>query len=255
LSEAISDRQLVSVLRPFVRAAAPVLDAVRESDPLGLRARAREQVASKGFLRLLSSLRVPGTSAWDAMTPDRRVRWWVDRFGRLTNVITAIPGLGGALADRLPVQDLLGVAAQGLVLCAIAGEYGTTDTAVRVRLLASVLFGRDVDPDLADGRATGYDRVAENAEVDRLSVEVDRSERARGALSPKAVAATLWRLARSLRGISEELGKRPRGRWYHHLIGMLPVVGALGDYFGERAGLRRARRRALAWLRQQRAAP
>lgn len=54
----------------------------------------------------MTSLRVPGTSGWDAMGSDRRVRWWVDRFGRLTALVTAIPGLDGALADRLPVQDL-----------------------------------------------------------------------------------------------------------------------------------------------------
>ena len=35
----ISDRVIVGVLRPFVRATRPVLDALREADPFGLRSR------------------------------------------------------------------------------------------------------------------------------------------------------------------------------------------------------------------------
>jgi hypothetical protein len=241
--EAVSDRQLVALLRPFVRACGPALDALcaREQG-------ARRQVRWRG-LRFPTSLRVPGTSAWDAMRPDRRVRWWVDRFGRLTSLVTAIPGLGGALADRVPVQDLLGVTAQGLVLCAIAGEYGVTDSGTRVRLLASVLFKREVDAELAAGRATGTERAEEDAEVDRLTGYLDHPSRRRAVLSLRAVGGTLWRLARSLWSIADEIGKRPRGRWYHRLIGLLPVIGALGDYLGERAGLRTARKRALVWLR------
>lgn len=220
----VSDRQLVAVLRPFVRACGPVLDRIRDADPIRV--------------KVLRSVRVPGTSAWAAMGPDRRVHWWVNRFGRLTALVTAIPGLGGALADRLPVQDLVGVTAQGLILCAIAGEYGVTDTETRVRLLASVLFGRDVDP-------TGRDKRAEDAEVDRLTGE---GARGRVALTTRTIAGTLWRLARSLWSVTDELGKRPNGRWYHHLLGMLPLVGAVGDYLGERAGLRKVRKRAVRWL-------
>lgn len=223
----VSDRQLVAVLRPFVRACGPVLDMVRDADPIRL--------------KVLRSIRVPGTAAWAAMGPDRRVHWWVNRFGSLTALVTAIPGLGGALADRLPVQDLVGVTAQGLILCAIAGEYGVTDTETRVRLLASVLFERDVDP-------TGRDKNAEDAEVDRLTGQLDRPRRGRVALTMRTVAGTLWRLARSLWSVTDELGKRPNGRWYHHLLGMLPLVGAVGDYFGERAGLRKVRKRAVRWL-------
>lgn len=246
MPDAISDGQLVAVLRPFVRACAPALDTVRDADPLGLKTRdfgAKRGIVGK-MLRGLTSLRVPGTAAWHAMGTDRRVRWWTDRFGRLTALVSAIPGLGGVLADRLPVQDMLGVTSQGLVLCAIAGEYGVVDTGARVRLLASVLFGRDVDPGLAAGR----DDAVEDADVARLTGQAGPSRR-RAALSPRVVGGMLWRLARSLGGIPGELAKRPRGRWYHHLIGMLPVVGAVGDYFGERSGLRRVRKRALVWLR------
>lgn len=240
MPEAISDGQLVAVLRPFVRACGPALDSVRDSDPLRVKAGAR---GNGRVLRVLMSLRVPGTTAWHAMGVERRVRWWVDRFGRLTALFSAIPGLGGVLADRLPVQDLLGVTSQGLVLCAIAGEYGLVDTGDRVRLLASVLFGREIAPDIAAGR----DKVTEDADVARLTGQPEPSRR-RAALSPRVLGGMLWRLARSLRGITDELAKRPHGRWYHHLIGMVPVVGVLGDYLGERAGLRKVRKRALKWL-------
>jgi hypothetical protein len=37
-------------------------------------------------------------------------------------LLAVVPGIGGALARRLPVQDMLGLAGQALLLCAIAGE-------------------------------------------------------------------------------------------------------------------------------------
>ncbi|WP_328453109.1 hypothetical protein [Amycolatopsis sp. NBC_00438] len=246
----ISDAQLVAVLRPFVRACAPTLDALRESDPLRLKARDGHEPAGRGFgrsvVRALASVRAPGTAAWEAMDTPRRVRWWTGRFGRLTALLTAVPGLGGVLADRLPVQDLLGAGSQGLVLCAIAGECGVTDTGARVRLLAAVLFDRVVEPDLASGRGVGQDQAGEDAEVERLA---GHRHRVTGAVSVlTTLGGGLWRLARSLRGISAELGKRPSGRWYHRALGAVPGIGAVGDYFGERAGMRVVRARALRWL-------
>ena len=256
MPEAISDAQLVAVLRPFVLACAPVVDAVRESDPFRLRARGRvgrQPSGRRGFLTTvldgLTSVRAPGTAAWGAMDTTQRIHWWVGRFGRLTALVTAIPGLGGALADRLPVRDILGVASQGLVLCAIAGESGVTNVGARVRLIASVLFGRDIDPALAERRALPSEIDSENAEVARLTENLDESKRRHGAVTLRAVGGTLWRLGRSLRGISAELGRRPSGRFYHRLLGLIPVVGMVGDYLGERSGLRTIRRRALRWLR------
>ncbi|GAA3572140.1 hypothetical protein GCM10022222_65390 [Amycolatopsis ultiminotia] len=255
MAEAVSDRQVVAVLRPFVRACAPMLDALRDSDPFGLQARARrgeDEFADDGLrkkvLDALTSVKVPGTAAWAAMDIDQRAGWWVNRVGRLTALLTSIPGLGGALADRLPVQDALGAASQGLLLCALAGEYGVTDVGSRVRLIASVLFDRDVDPRLAAGEHAGHDESAEDSAAEQLTEELDESRRTHGKVTVKAVAGTLWRLGRSLWGITGELEKRPRGRFYHRLIGMLPVLGAAGDYFGERAGLKTVWKRAHAWL-------
>jgi len=275
VAETISDGQVVAVLRPFVRGCGPMLDALRESDPMGLRARAEradsadelaevESGLREKLLDGLTSVRVPGTAAWAAMDVDQRTHWWVNRVGRFTALLASIPGLGGALADRLPVQDALGAAAQGLLLCALAGEHGVLDLGDRVRLTAWVLFDRDVDPVIAAGKHAAHDEsatsvdytavdyaAAEDAATEQLTEELAESKKKHGKITLKASIGTLWRLGRSLLAIVEELEKRPRGRFYHRAIGMLPVVGMAGDYLGERSGLKRVAKRAQQWFGKQ----
>ncbi|SDX75488.1 hypothetical protein SAMN05421504_103718 [Amycolatopsis xylanica] len=254
MAEAISDRQVVAVLRPFVRGCGPMLDALRESDPFGLRERGKSELDDvepslrDKLLDGLTSVKVPGTAAWASMTVEERTHWWIHRVGRFTALVTSVPGLGGALADRLPIQDTLGAAAQGLLLCAIAGEHGVLDVGDRVRLIAWVLFDRDVDPVVAAGKHAGHDVSEEDASTEQLTEELDESKKKHGKVTIKASLGTLWRLGRSLLGIVEELEKRPRGRFYHRAIGMLPVVGMAGDYLGERSGLKRVAKRADAWF-------
>ncbi|UJW35197.1 hypothetical protein L3Q67_16285 [Saccharothrix sp. AJ9571] len=259
MGEAISDAQVVKVLRPFVRGCGPMLDALRESDPLGLLARAErrdgnpelDEVDPKlrdKLLNGLTSVKVPGTEAWAAMDAEERTRWWINRVGRFTALLTSIPGLGGALADRLPLQDALGAAAQGLLLCAISGEHGITEVGDRVRLIAWVLFERDVDPVLAAGKDAAHDPSAEDSRTEALTEELSQSEHRHGRMTVKAAARTLWRLGRSLLSIVDELEKRPRGGLVHRALGMLPVVGMAGDYLGERSGLKKVAKRARAWI-------
>ncbi|WP_370944469.1 hypothetical protein AB5J62_35980 [Amycolatopsis sp. cg5] len=256
MSEAISDRQVVAVLRPFVRGCGPMLDALRESDPFGLRERGKSELDGvepslrDKLLDGLTSVKVPGTAAWASMTVDERTHWWIHRVGRFTALVTSVPGLGGALADRLPIQDTLGAAAQGLLLCAIAGEHGVLEVGDRVRLIAWVLFDRDVDPVVAAGKHAEHDVSEEDASTEQLTEELDESKKKHGKVTIKASLGTLWRLGRSLLGIVEELEKRPRGRFYHRAIGMLPVVGMAGDYLGERSGLKRVAKRADAWFKR-----
>lgn len=226
MAEAISDRQVVKVLRPFVRAARPVLGAM----------------CRPGRIEGLANVKLPGTPAWDALTMQQRVDWWINRVGRLTSLVTAIPGIGGVLADRLPVQDALGASAQGLLLCAIAGEHGVDDVGERVRLVAWVLFQRDIDPELAAGKHA----ADEDAEVAELAGEFGEQHDRR--ITAKGVATTLWRMGRALLGISGELEKRPRGWFFQRAIGMLPVVGMAGDYLAERSGLKRVAKRAESWF-------
>jgi hypothetical protein len=249
--EPSSDEQVVKVLRPFVRAAGPLVDALREADPFTVSTSGGETEASvrARLAEAVKSVRVPGSAAWGTMDTDDRVDWWVNRVGRFTALVTAAPGLLGALADRFPVQDTMGVASQGLLLCAIAGEHGVTDVAERVRLIAWVLFERDIDRYVAEGRYAGYDPAAEDERTAALSEDLPTNGRRRARFGVKAGARTLWRLGRSLFGLLGELEKRPSGRFYHQALGSLPVVGLVGNYLGERAGLRRVAARARQWLR------
>ena len=187
--EAITDRDVVAVLRPFVRATGPVLDGLREANPLGLRdpgtdlPTGRSAGGRRRRLRRLhhrlTRLTMPGTAAWAAMTLTQRCDWWTNRVGRFTALLAAVPGLGGALADRLPVRDALGAAGQGLVLCAIAGENGVRDPADRVRLLAWVLFHRAITPELARGTRPATPELARPATSELARPAA--SELARGA--------------------------------------------------------------------------
>jgi hypothetical protein len=253
VADAITDEYVVAVLRPFVRANRPVLNALRESDPFGLRKRMidnqtygdSERDLKDKVLDYLSAVKLPGTPAWAAMNPDMRCDWWIRRVGRFTSLLAAVPGVGGVLADRLPVQDALGAAGQGLLLCAIAGEYGIDDENDRVRLLASVLFRRDVDAALAKS-STGNAEVEQKAA--ELTAELEESGRKHGKPTLRAIGRTVWRLGRALWALGDELEKRPQGRLFHKALGMLPVVGALGDYLGERSALRRVAKAARTWI-------
>jgi hypothetical protein len=269
MPEVIQDRHVVAVLRPFVRATTPMLAALRESDPLGLVRRAlpaasRVDTAMTGAdgedatvlggvqrgLREkladgLESMKVPGTAAWTRMSVADREDWWFNRVGRFTVLLAAVPGIGGALADRLPVQDTLALAGQGLLLCALAAEHGVTDQADRVRLLAAVLFDRDIEPALA---ARSADPAAEDRQTAELTEELTESSAKHGRITVKAAGRTLWRFGRTLWALGDELDKRPQGRFYHRALGMVPVVGIAGDYLGERSALKRAAKAGRKWL-------
>ncbi|GAA5124911.1 hypothetical protein [Pseudonocardia adelaidensis] len=245
MAEAIPDRVIVAILRPFVRATRPVLDGLRESDPFGLRSRAASHEEAPGeehglrdkVLDALAAVEVPGTARWAAMDVPARTRWWVRRVGRFTTLIAAVPGLGGALANRLPVSKAVGAAGQGLLLVAIAGEHGVRDEDELVNLLGSVLFRRE----LAVSAATGSEDAAADARAAELTGDL-----AKPATAPTLgrVARAVWRLGRVLLAVEDELDKRPHGNFLHEGLGMLPVVGAVGKYLGEWSGLKRAAREA-----------
>ena len=111
---------------------------------------------------------------------------------------------------------------------------------------------RDIDPDLAAGKHPEHDEAAEADEAAKLTEELTTSEKKHGKATIKAAGRTLWRLGRALYGITEELEKRPHGNILHRAVGMLPIVGAAGDYFGERSGLKKVWRRAHVWLTEHR---
>jgi hypothetical protein len=271
---AVSDQHIISVLRPFVAATGPVLSGLRDADPFRLgrlaHRRALELEAAPAdaapepvprtrrgrvarvlrsarhrLLDRLATSRLPGTPRWSVMTPEERDHWWVGRVGRFTSAVASIPGIGGALARRLPVSDILGLAAQGLVVCAIAGEHGVTGRDEQVRLLGAVLFDRDLRPgEYGDPHA---DRVEQDARELTGELGGAREHPHDGRL--RALARAVWRMGRSLFALHEELDRRPQGRWWWRTVANLPVVGALGAYKSERSGLKRAARRAATLVR------
>ena len=244
----IPDAAIVTILRPFVRATRPILTALRESDPFGLRTRSHaegeERSVRDKVLDGLSSVEVPGTSAWADMDVAARQKWWIYRVGRLTTAIAAVPGLGGALARTLPVSAVVGAAAQGMLLVAVAGEHGVTDEDELISLLAWVLFKRRPAP--TDGPS-----AAEDAAADAKAREIKGDLTTEGKPTAQRLASAVWRLGRALLSVEDELDKRPHGRFYHEALGLLPVVGVLGKYLGEWSGLKRAAKQADRWLAER----
>ncbi len=258
MADPITDERVAAVLRTFVRGCGPMLARLRHDDgvaeeaedPAGEDDPEVDRSVLERIRGRLEQIRYPGSESWAGLTVDERVDWWVNRVGRLTALAASVTGLAGALGDRLPLQDILGSAGQGLLLCAIASEFGVDDRGTRVRLLAAVLFERDIDPAVAAGKG---DDAADDAVVADLTsqepAEVTTEDPAKGrGFGLKAAAKWLWRQGRMLLAISDELEKRPHGRFYHRALGMLPVVGMAGDYFGERSALKRAAKAGRKWI-------
>ncbi|TDC95935.1 hypothetical protein E1161_03995 [Saccharopolyspora aridisoli] len=247
MAEVMTDERVAAALRPFVRAATPVLAALRAADPVRLRGREIDALgdgAIHKLLRQLDSMQLPGSSTWDAMSVDERCHWWTLRVGRFLALAAGLPRFGGAITSRLPMRNALGITGQSLVLCAIAGEHGVTDPAVKVQLIAEVLLGRKISRELAAGSA------ADDARTQELTEDIDASKRKHGRATVKAVVRTVWRMARAVWEFDSELDKRPQGRVHHKLLGNLPVVGVVGGYLGERSALKRIGRKGAEWLLQ-----
>lgn len=225
----LSDADIADALSRAVRVINPVLTVLAQSDPFGLKERTYELGAGEGVVDkaldalacALNTATTPGTKAWDKLDTRGKTHWWVQRVGAVNTVFVAFPGIFGALAARLPVQDLLGFSNQAIVLVAIARELGINDHREQVRLLAKVLCNRT----LGDEALVGADDQAP---------ETPRN------WSPFALARTLWHLAGILRAIGDELEKRPQPKPILRYLGMLPAVGSVAGYIGEYGALRRA---------------
>ncbi|MDX1891542.1 hypothetical protein [Mycolicibacterium sp. 050158] len=241
-SAVLDDSDVAGALGRAVAVINPLLDVLSRADPLGLRGRSWHPGGADGSVdkvldalaRLLNTADVPGTPAWADKDLDGRINWWVRRVGALDTVLVAAPGVFGAVADRLPVQDVLAFANQAIVLCAVAREYGVDDRSEQVRLLGAVMCHRDLCNDAA--------------KVD--VVTIDEPPSASDAM-PVALVKGLWRLAGVMRALGDELVKRPRPRCAYRYLGMLPAVGAVADYFGEYGALVRAAKLGRKWIEQQ----
>ncbi|OFJ55018.1 hypothetical protein [Mycolicibacterium grossiae] len=241
----LSDAEVACALHRAVAVIDPLLTLLA-SDPVGLKARSQNADGAVGRALdaaawVLDAADVPGTRSWDAMSVDERADWWVHRVGALDTVVVAFPGALGVLADRLPVQDLLGFASQAVVLCAVAREHGVTDRDRRVRLLAAVLCHRDLDAAaMTERRSAGTTGGATGDAIDDVTNAVDDA--------PAGVPRALWRVAGLLRAINDELVKREQPRSVYRYLGMLPAVGAVVDYVGEYGALKRAAKEGKRWL-------
>ncbi|UZJ23981.1 hypothetical protein RHODO2019_12405 [Rhodococcus antarcticus] len=265
MAQAITDAHVVSVLKVVVRGSGPVLDALTRTDPFGWKQRTREprvvevpHEAANVVVRLkdkavhaavegFHNTEYPGTAAWERMDVRARSDWWVNRIGRFTTLLVSIPGLGGIVADRFPVQDTLGAASQAMVLCAVAREHGVTDEGDQVRMLAQVLSRRTVSRELVASTAERSEQT--------LDAEGVRAEPGRGRSSVVTAGRALWRYGRVLRSILGELDKRPQGGFVSGMVGKLPVVGIAGDYLSERSALKKAVRQGEEWMRTHAHAP
>jgi hypothetical protein len=248
----ITDAQVAGVLRPFVRAARPLLGALSDADPLNLQARAL-RAAEPGakvnwklpgrLLDLLARSRVPGTAAWTAMDVHERSRFWVRRVGRLTSLVAAIPGFGGVVTRRLPVSGALGATAQGLVLTAVADEHDVHDEAEVVALLGAVMFRRDLSPQPRS--ALGE---SSNAQVDARAAELTGGLEKEKKPTLQRLGGAVWRRGMALVALESELNKRPHGGRISGWLSLLPIVGVAGKYIGEWSGLKRAATEGEKWL-------
>jgi hypothetical protein len=231
----IDDAEVACVLNRAVRLINPVVDALSRADPLGLKGRSHHLFGDDdgsvdkvldALAWVLNTADLPGTEAWEDMDLDDRTNWWVSRVGALDTVLVAFPGVFGVVADRLPIQDILGFTNQAIVLCAVAREHGVDDYGQQVRLLASVMCDRDLG----------------------AGVDPEDAGQARQAPADVGLVKALWHLVGLMRAVGDELVKRPRPRSIFRHLGMLPAVGAVADYLGEYGALVRAAKAGRHWI-------
>lgn len=256
----LSDTQLLGILHRATGLVEPVLDVLADGAPFaddrGPHDTAEdadsdgESLADKALDAAADSLvwatnaaAAPGTPKWQAMTVAERDDWWVTRVGSITNILVAYPGVLGVVADRLPIQDVLGFTQQTFVLCAIARVHGLDDRREQSRMIAEVLCGRTIDPFVVEKDAAALDAAVPD-DVRDAADEVDM----RRPWSARAVVQRVWATAKLLRAVVGEIKHRPGPTRLWRALSKVPVVGAAADYVGERAALREAADAAVEWL-------
>ncbi|MDT2008348.1 hypothetical protein FXW78_36100 [Rhodococcus opacus] len=236
-TDRLGDDTVVTILDRAARGINPVLDLAL-TDPFGIKARtfgptAEERGAAEALLDgiawILDTIQVPGTASWEKAGDDERARWWVTRIGAINTLAVAFPGMFGVLLNRLPIQDVLGFANQAVVLVAVAREHGVTERSDQVNLLASVLCKRETDAPAGTAGRTG------SADEESLWL-------------PFPLIGALWRTARTVRALTDELDKRPRPGQTSSLLGNIPVIGVVAGYLGERGALVRAAKQGERWI-------
>ncbi|PYE13752.1 hypothetical protein DFR67_11577 [Williamsia limnetica] len=245
--QALADRDVAKLLYTLTGVIDPALAAVEHLDPLGIKRRtfstverqANQAMSSEALITKVigaiddslvwasDNAGLPGTARWASWTAEERRDWWIKRVGPISTVAVAYPGVFGIIADRLPLQTVIGFAQQAVLLCAVARAYGVDDRHRHVDLLARVLLNRNLDSKAVLSTTDAHTHASVSNDL------------ARGA----------WNGIGKSRSILSELARRPSSRQPWRLLGALPVVGAAADYIGETGALRRAADNAVKNIR------
>lgn len=238
----LGDRDVARLLYSLTGVIDPALGAVEHLDPLGVKRRtfrsddqqATDAVSSDDLVakatKILGAIDdslvwvsdtagLPGTAKWESWSPAERRDWWIKRVGPVSTLAVAYPGIFGVIADRLPLQTVIGFAQQAVLLCAVARAYGVDDRHRQTDLLARVLCKRQIDSK-------------------SLLAKADPESAADSESS--GLVHTAWSGIGKSRAILGELARRPSSRQPWRMLGALPLVGAAADYIGETSALRRA---------------
>ncbi|ALG83897.1 hypothetical protein [Gordonia phthalatica] len=234
---ALSDADLAQILDRTVATIDPMLDVLTSADPLDLKQRTFVAASPRNCLdrgagaasHVLNVLDWPGTAGWDELPMRDRANWWVSRVGLVTTGGVAFPSVFGAWTKKLPMADYLGFASQALVLRGVSREFGVTSREAGVAMLASILFGRDLDAHL------------ESRAIDEALPD-DAKER------KKAFVAQLWQIGRALYDVSRAVGDRPGAPRMLSWLGWIPLIGGPASYLGEIFALRRAAKACREWI-------
>lgn len=271
----LSDADVADALSRAVAVINPLLNVLSQADPIGLRKRSHRllspprgltdrvrrlrlrlrrvqagrspnaaDLAMNAGAQLMNAADLPGTAAWERMSRDERIHWWVHRVGALNTVLVATPGAFGVLARVLPVSELAGFVNHAIVLCAVAREYGVTDRREQVRLLAAVLCGRQLPADFDVPQPPEPEPLPDTPPDGWKPLEAITSS------LPVVVVKSIWQLAGILRATFDEIAKRPQPNKWWQRLSALPWVGAVSTYFGERGALIKAADEGVAWLDQ-----
>lgn len=229
MSPRLGDGVVAAALDATAAGVGPLFD-LAYLDPFGLKARTfvptvRERTPVAQVLdaaaAVLDAGRVPGTAAWAAASEQERVNWWVGGLGSVSTLPVAFPGMLGVVGRMLPLQDALGFVNQAIVLLAVARERGIHDRDRQVRMLAAVLCRRDLLGTGETGTPLSWVRRPVRSTIDLV------------------------------RAVNAEFARRPQPSGAWRALGVLPLVGALAGYVGERSALSRAAADGQQWLGAQ----
>lgn len=218
-----------------------------ESSGLAVRGRrvARAAASAAGGVaraagRVVTGSVHPRHPDWPAASLDDRVEWWVDRFGTAAAALTAVPGAFGALSRVSGVGNVIGAAAQILMVNAVASEAGVSDPVRRIGAAAHIVLGREFD------RST-IEAALAAPESEPAGLDGDGEEQVRGVRARLGRTARLvWRVARELWRLNADIDNRPQGGLVLRTMRNLPAVGAASAFVSERNGIARAAEQARA---------